>query len=144
MTPPTPPQQTRDQQRAKHAMDLVDRVVKALKPDAATKFGGQARKLPMRIVASGLGQALVFLKAKSGKSDGPPPDLLIALGDWVLNKPVAGFNPATTKSTENTLLNAVIEGDADYLRQCTGEALAYLQWLNRFCEAEGLTAEVED
>jgi CRISPR-associated protein Cmr5 len=89
----------------------------------AKLFGGAARKLPVRIMASGLGQALAFLKAK-----GKTPALLDALGEWVLKDP---------KSKD--LLAAVITGTADSLRMHTAETLAYLQWLNRFCEANNLT-----
>jgi len=106
--------------------------------EKAKKFGGQARKMPTRIVASGLGQALAFLKAKDYA-----PDLLVALGDWVLHKPTDGFNAARSKPADDALLKAVIMGSADTLRQATDEALAYLQWLNRFCEANKLSDETE-
>jgi hypothetical protein len=36
------------------------------------------------------------------------------------------------------MIAAIIEGDANRLRQMTAETLAYLAWLNRFCEARGL------
>ena len=52
------------------------------KPDeVAKKFGGQAKKLPMRIIAAGMGQALAFLCGK-----GYAPALLTDLGDWILDK----------------------------------------------------------
>lgn len=145
-------QQTRDQRRAKHAMQAVEAVLAKFPPtvtpttqgqkstphEKAKKFGGQARKLPTRIVASGLGQALAFLKAKDYA-----PDLLVALGDWVINKPADGFNRPGAKPKDDDLLKAVILGTSDYLRQTTDEALAYLQWLNRFCEANDLSSETE-
>lgn len=128
---------TPDQERAKHAWAVVEFVLKKFPPTTVTeggkqvkrpdpkakKFGGHARKLPVRIMASGLGQALAFLKAKDYT-----PDLLEALGDWVLKK-----------RTQTALLEAVITGNADTLRMHTAETLAYLQWLNRFCEANNLT-----
>jgi len=111
---------TPDQLRAKHAWDVVEKI-KGHKD--AKLFGGAARKLPVRIMASGLGQSLAFLAAK-----GKTPELLKALGDWVLKK-----------SDDRALLNAVIQGTADSLRMHTAETLAYLQWLNRFCEANKLS-----
>lgn len=127
---------TPDQLRAKHAWGVVESVLKKFPPtiqngkkiphEDAKKFGGHARKLPVRIMASGLGQALAFLKAKNYT-----PDLLEALGDWVLKR-----------RTQTALLEAVITGTADSLRQHTAETLAYLLWLNRFCEANNLTDEV--
>ena len=67
---------TLDQRRAEHAWKAVRGVVdrNARDKERARKFGGQARKLPTRIIASGLGQALAFLKAKDYA-----PDLLIEL-----------------------------------------------------------------
>jgi len=41
------------------------------------------------------------------------------------------------------LLKAVIHGTTESLRRHTAETLSYLQWLNRFCEAEKLTDDVE-
>lgn len=115
---------TPDQQRAKHAWEVVKKI-KGQKD--AKKFGGAAKKLPVRIMASGLGQSLAFLRAKD-----QTPVLLETLGDWVLGK-----------RTQTALLEAVITGTTDSLRQHTVETLAYLQWLNRFCEAEGLTTDEE-
>lgn len=112
---------TPDQLRAKHAWEVVERV-KGSKD--AKLFGGAARKLPVRIMASGLGQALAFLKAK-----GKTPALIDALNGWVLPK----------QSVVKDLLEAIIKGNADELRVYTTETLAYLQWLNRFCEANNLT-----
>ncbi len=139
MSQPTNTPQTLDQRRAKHAMQAVKDAKDNLKLEDAKKFGGQARKMPTRIVASGLGQALAFLKAK-----GYAPKLLISLGDWVMNKPPDGFDRPGPKPTDDALLKAVILGTSDYLRQATDEALAYLQWLNRFCEANDLSTETEN
>lgn len=135
-----PPQQTRDQQRARHAYEVVEAVVARLGKgsEAAKKFGGQARKLPVRIVASGLGQALAFLKAKDYA-----PDMLAALGDWAFTE-LKWPRPPGLKPAEDPLLVAVIRGDSDFLRRATDEALAYLLWLNRFCEANKLTDDAAD
>lgn len=100
---------TPDQERAAHAWKTVEALLKDGKPVAGAKqFGGAARKLPVRIMASGLGQALAFLRAK-----GKTPLLLQALGGWVLKKP-----------DEAALLDAVIRGTADDLRRLTAETLA--------------------
>ena len=131
---------TLDQERAKHAWEVVKKMLELFphhpprvpngkrEPHAHAKaFGGAARKLPVRIMASGLGQALAFLKAK-----GKTKELLDALGGWVLRD-----------QKLKDLLDAVIQGTADTLRMHTAETLAYLQWLNRFCEAEKLTDDTE-
>ena len=121
---------TLDQQRAAHAW----RVVQAAKQKTGVhakqnfeEFRGQAKKLPVRIMASGLGQALAFLKAK-----GYAPGLIDALSNWVAQR----MGP--DKNTPTDLLERIIGGNADFLRRATDEVLAYLQWLNRFAEAEKL------
>jgi len=123
--------QTLDQRRASHAWGVVQRV-KQKQGDHQNqdpkKFGGQAKKLPTRIMAAGLGQAIAFLKAK-----GYAPGLLAELTKWITERipPKQGESP--------DLLERIIQGDSDFLRRATDEVLAYLVWLNRFAEAEGLT-----
>jgi CRISPR-associated protein Cmr5 len=126
---------TLDQRRAQHAWKAVQSVVarQATDKEKARKFGGQARKLPTRIMASRLGQALAFLRAKDYA-----PDLLVDLGDWVLDKRGAP-DSKKPRPRDDELLRAVVEGSSDFLRRATDEVLAYLLWLNRFAEAEGLT-----
>lgn len=122
---------TLDQRRARHAWEAVKRVKEKAGPHARQdpkKFGGQAKKLPTRIMASGLGQALAFLKAKDYA-----PGLLFELADWVLVK------RHERQGQPPDLLQEIVNGDSAFLRRATDETLAYLQWLNRFAEAEGLT-----
>ena len=69
--------QTRDQQRAAHAWKVVQDVKKEEK-SVQTEFKIQSKKLPARIVTSGLGQSLAFLEAK-----GYAAHLRAALNDWV-------------------------------------------------------------
>ncbi len=123
--------QTLDQRRASHAWEAVQGAKKKTKPHEnqdPKKFGGQAKKLPTRIMAAGLGQALAFLKAK-----GYAPGLLAELNDWVAKR----IPPAQGET--NVLLERIVKGNSDFLRRATDEVLAYLVWLNRFAEAEGLT-----
>jgi CRISPR-associated protein Cmr5 len=125
------PQKTLDQRRAAHAWDVVQRAKKQQavhQGQDPKKFGGQAKKLPTRIMAAGLGQALAFLKAK-----GYAPGLLHELAEWMKER-------VRLRQGEPTeLLERVVKGDTDFLRRATDEVLAYMAWLNRFAEAEGLT-----
>ena len=124
---------TLGQRRAQHAWEAVKSAKLKAGPHAKQdpkKFGGQAKKLPTRIMAAGLGQALAFLKAKDYA-----PGLLLELADWVLLK----RNNRSGQAPD--LLQQVVEGNSNFLRRATDETLAYLQWLNRFAEAEGLTDE---
>lgn len=122
---------TLDQRRANHAWDVVQRAKQKNghhQNQDPKKFGGQAKKLPTRIMAAGLGQALAFLKAKAYA-----PGLLFELTEWMKQRiPPKQGEPAD-------LLERIIKGDSDFLRRATDEVLAYLLWLNRFAEAEGLT-----
>jgi len=127
----TDTRQTLDQRRAKHAWDAVQRAKNRqgeYQKQDPKKFGGQAKKLPTRIMAAGLGQALAFLKAKDYA-----PGLLAELSDWIqLRMPPAESEP-------KDLMERIVRGDSDFLRRATDEVLAYLVWLKRFAEAEGLT-----
>jgi CRISPR-associated protein Cmr5 len=122
---------TLDQRRASHAWDAVQRAKNKeghhQKQDPK-KFGGQAKKLPTRIMVAGLGQALAFLKAKDYA-----PGLLVELTEWVAQR----IPPRPNEPKD--LLERIVKGNADFLRRATDEVLAYLIWLNRFADAERLT-----
>ena len=126
----TAPIKTLDQRRAQHAWDALDAFLKST-PDgkARAKFAVHARRLPVRVMSSGLGQALAFLLAKNYC-----PDLLKALADWVLFERNQKRPPLPVQT--DTLLHAVIGGDSELLQLCTAETLAYLRWLTRFVEAK--------
>lgn len=137
--------QTLDQRRADHAWKALREFLKWTdspsgnrdeekeKEAARKKYGVHARKLPMRVMASGLGQSLAFLHAKRHR-----PALLYALSDWHLYKRQGSADAAREP---NELLLAVVSGDAEFAQQATAETLAYLRWLTRFVEAEKLAAE---
>lgn len=120
--------QTLDQRRAAHAWEAIANIKS--RPEDAKAFRGQAKKLPMRIHAAGLGHALAFVREK-----GTAPELLRELGHWVLDKRSNPQSPAS-KPDDSALLNRIVEEDARFLRRATEEALAYLIWLNRFAAVE--------
>jgi CRISPR-associated protein Cmr5 len=120
-----PGHQSLDQRRAGHAWQLVAQV-KAADEKARKDFKVQAKRLPARIMAAGLGQSLAFLEAKR-----TAPLLLAALADWVNQR-----GPAGPRDGEARLLLRIVRGDSDFLRFATAECLAYLQWVVRFADAE--------
>jgi CRISPR-associated protein Cmr5 len=126
-------EQTLDQKRAEHAFQLVQQVKResAIDPKKADpkQFKIQTKKLPARIVTSGLGQALAFLEAKNYA-----PHLRVGLSRWIETCEAWGVVSASLK--DKRLLLRVIQGDSDFLRFATAECLAYLQWLVRFTESE--------
>jgi CRISPR/Cas system CMR-associated protein Cmr5 small subunit len=127
---------TLDQKRASHAFGLVQKVKQDFPADpkeaeskelkSLKQFKIQVKKLPARIMTSGLGQSLAFLEAKNYA-----PHLRAGLADWVDKSGVAGSAPP-----DRRLLFRVIQGDSDFLRFATAECLAYLHWLVRFTDAE--------
>ena len=129
--------QTLDQRRAAHAWGAIQRLRKAGKREQE-QYAGEAKKLPIRIMTSGLGQALAFLLAKAKEKKCMLGQLHDDLTGWTLGQ--RGLRGAVSDS----LIRSVIQGDSDFLRQATDEVLAYLQWLNRFAEAEGLKGGQEE
>jgi CRISPR-associated protein Cmr5 len=118
---------TLDQQRAEHAWNVVEKV-KGLSETVKKQFGTQAKKLPTRIMAAGLGQALAFLLAKDYA-----PDLQKALSSWMAER------RKLRAGEDEQLLVRLLKGDADFQRYATAECLAYLVWLVRFADAAKLT-----
>ena len=132
MASDTSKQATLDQKRARHAWDVIQKVLAS--KEGQKDFGTQVKKLPARIMAAGLGQALAFLEAKNDK--GKTQALLDALADWMHQR--------RSTAGDRRLVVRVIEGDADFLRFATAESLAYLQWLVRFADAHNLTGSTEE
>lgn len=111
--------QTLSQRRANDAW----KVVEEQRPRPGfDEFADQAKKLPMRILNSGLGQSLAFLCAKK-----KAPELVRALSSWMQEY----------QKDEQTveLLERVLKGDSDFQRLATAESLAYLEWLVRLADA---------
>jgi CRISPR-associated protein Cmr5 len=124
------PRKTWEQQRAAHAWGVVQSIQQDNK--RAKEFGVQAKKLPVRILTSGLGPSLAFLKAKKCA-----PELADALNDWI--QTCAWAKSVTETSGKDTdLVKKIIHGDAEFLRLATDECMAYLPWLIRFAEAADL------
>jgi CRISPR-associated protein Cmr5 len=137
------PPQTLDQRRANHAWEAIEAAKKLPKKIQGKEYGGHAKKLPTRIMTAGLGQALAFLLAKAGDPKSPQHKAHIKLihdhlSDWVINQ-------RPMKAAESgSLLQSIVKGNSEFLRRATDEVMAYLLWLNRFAEAEGLTDEGDD
>lgn len=128
---------TLDQRRAKHAWQSVtslrDRERDGKYGDNAKEYAREAKKLPMRIMTAGLGPALAFILAKAKNKRQNIKKIHEHITDWVIN----GY-PIEAKK-KGSLMESILDGDSCFLRRATDETLAYLQWLNRFAEAEGLT-----
>jgi CRISPR-associated protein Cmr5 len=123
--------QTLEQRRAAHAWRAVQEISKE-DEKAKKEYAGEAKKLPMRIQAAGLGQALAFIVAKAKDKKPHLEKLHKHLTGWAKERPLK-------LEKQDSLLESIILGDSAFLRRATEEMLEYLKWLNRFAEAEGLT-----
>ena len=121
-------QQTLDQHRAAQAWQDVS---VATQKKYKNKYGPLAKKLPMYILTNGLGQTLAFLRAKGkGTGDANEHQLLYSqLSVWVTQEMNWKRSDLLDKLTDSQTSSATY-------RRATAEALAYLNWLKRFAEAE--------
>lgn len=124
-------QQSLEQKRAAAAWARIEAV---RGQSYAKKYGQLARSAPADIQANGLGQTLAFWKAKGYKDGRPQADseharLFQDVGQWV--KEQLGL------LEQKTLLEWIIQdAHTDEYRRATAEAIAFLNWLKRFAEAE--------
>ena len=133
---------TLDQLRARHAWKAILSFAKEDNGEReygkdAKEYAREAKKLPMRIIAAGLGPSLAFILAKAKGKKTNLKRLHDHLTGWVIER-----LPAAKR--KGSLLESIVEGNSDFLRRATDETLAYLQWLNRFAEAEGLSEEGDE
>jgi CRISPR-associated protein Cmr5 len=160
MTAPATGKPTLDQRRAGHAWEAVQKALKLEKEKDRKDYGREAKKLPMRIHAAGLGHALAFLYAK-GKVKLPDSSAAEGTAEKAReekseDKEKAGFRQLIVDVTgwvilgrglpagvPGCLMQSITKGDALFLRRATEETLSYLLWLVRFAEAEGLTKDAE-
>lgn len=123
--------QTLAQRRARHAWQAVEAACKKLKEAETKDYAREAKRFPVRIMTSGLGHALSFMRAKGGTAR----DRLTSdLATWLLKE--RGLSGRTGQYDGRMLIDEIVQHDADFLRLVTEESLLYLQWLTRFAEAE--------
>lgn len=121
---------TLEQQRARHAWTAVREVKGARGKIDTGEYLREAKRLPVRILTSGLGQAIAFLNAKG---EGARDRLTGDVARWLLKERRLGSD--ASQFTGRALIEEIVTGAVD-LRRATEEALSYLQWLTRFAEAE--------
>lgn len=115
-----------EQQRAAHAWDAAQDAHQ-LEPPQRRAFAREVRRLPARIQAGGLGQALAALHTADPAEEAGVRHLLATLDKW-LARAVPPFD------AEDRLLARVVQGDAAFQRVATAEVQAYLAWLVRFVD----------
>jgi CRISPR-associated protein Cmr5 len=124
---------TKEQLRASHAWSAISGLDR-LTPENKKKIAVAIKGLPVRIQASGLGQAMTFLRAKKDFRE-----LEGIIVHWLLNDfPMTYQRPQERDDPSAQLIERIIQGDATMLRRWTEESLAYLPWLSRFAEGAGM------
>lgn len=118
---------TTQQKRAKHAWDTVVAARKGYRGEKWDEFDGHVKSIGPRIVIAGLGPAMAFVAAKA--KDGSDFLLLKHLSEWLLRN-------VDPQATYRILQQKIMSGTSDELRRWTAEALEWLVWVKRFCEAE--------
>jgi CRISPR-associated protein Cmr5 len=133
------PQQSLEQKRAAAAWAFVENVKKNGKnkkgESFAKDYGSLAKDAPAHIQSNGLGQTLAFWYAKGFEKGEPKKgnnehaQLFGDVSRWVGKQ---------IKGNENlNLLDWIIkDANTNDYRRATAEAMAFLQWLKRFAEAE--------
>jgi CRISPR/Cas system CMR-associated protein Cmr5 small subunit len=119
---------TTQQLRAKDAWDTATEAHNAAKENKLDweKFDGHVKNLGPRIVTAGLGPALAFLAAKEQRRDYL---LLRRMTAWVLRN-------SEPNLAAMDLQQRIRDGNSDQLRRWTAEALEWLVWVERFCDAQ--------
>ena len=131
--------QTLEQKRALFSLGKI-KVVKEKKDKTLEgQYASWAQKLPVLILTNGLGQTLVFLKAKGeGKAkderDGKPAKaqkmLFEDLSAWLKEAPTIPWG----EKNDPDILQRIVNTSSEVYRIATMEAIAFLTWHKRFAE----------
>lgn len=145
------PMRTQEQKRAAHALKCV-REVKGLKEskpeEIAARYRGYVESLPAHIVMGGLGQAVAtqLAAARFEEKDRKAghkahAELVKHLGDWLHETVYAGEQK---NGGPGWLLGAITQKDQQFYLRAQAEALAWLVWLKKLCQAMLPKTEAED
>ncbi|MCC6284463.1 MAG: type III-B CRISPR module-associated protein Cmr5 [Phycisphaerales bacterium] len=158
-----------EQRRARDAWKVVATLVRdhsSSGPDKRTKaddvalgFARQSRKLPYRVMAAGVGQAIVFVYSKSGvgkhknqRTDAEKANCLLLreLARWLLGERL-GLRPERHESQPESAIIELLTGtipnvkaNSALIRFVTSEMVAYLSWMNRFLAGQGWSVDDMD
>ncbi|GAB4483282.1 MAG: hypothetical protein Kow0088_26420 [Anaerolineales bacterium] len=119
-----------EQERARFAWERII-AAKKRNNDFAQKYGQLARSAAADVQTNGLAQTLAFWKAKGkGKQDDEHQVIYQDVSEWVLNR----IGVSKVKELLPWIMHE--RTTTNQYRQATAEAMAFLQWLKRFAEAE--------
>lgn len=133
--------QTIDQLRAKFALEFI---VSQTNNTDKDKLNTHIHKMPALILQCGLGQTLAFLLADAGPDNAnskPSKRLYLALQTWLCGP--EGKDRPIRIYRENSLIDALINGNrTDYFR-AQEEVLLLLNWMKRFADAKFNTGNAQ-
>ena len=118
--------QTMQQQRAKFALERVEKAAKELTEDQRKEYHSHVSALPFMIHANGLGQAAAFYRSKSSEKM----DYALIyklLSDW-LKQPGQPFQG-------KHLLDGITQCDMHTYLAAQAEAMVFMNWVKRFSDA---------
>lgn len=124
---------TSQQDRAKWAWEAVARA--SASDDTYLR---EAKKLPARLLTSGMGQTLAYLHAKQ-KSGGEPSGiglLYAQLGERLRDLQVAARKLDKHEASRHSGMDIIVELDARDYRLLSRELLASAEWIKRFAEGK--------
>ena len=118
---------TIQQERAKFALERIQRLPKLLKPDGQKEFISYASGLPAMIHMNGLGQAMAFCKLK-GKDRESYAQLYQLVSDWLCQsgQPYQG---------KQHVLEGITQCDMAHYQLAQAEALVLMSWVKKFAKA---------
>jgi CRISPR-associated protein Cmr5 len=122
---------TLEQNRATQAWKDVQEVVSERQKEK--EYKSLVKGAPSVILTNGLLQTLAFYQSKKQLHHSK---LLKHLSNWVVKQLSLGGSNQGLSAGDNSLALALRTGDSARLRLATQEALAYLQWLRRFADAQ--------
>ncbi|MBL4661957.1 MAG: type III-B CRISPR module-associated protein Cmr5 [Alcanivoracaceae bacterium] len=115
--------QTIEQQRAKKALEDIQKVTDLKDEKIKKEFLSYANEFPAMIHMNGLGQAVAFYRSK----DDTHQKLYKVLSDWLCGDDKI--------YASGDLLKNITDGDMSAYRMAQTEAQAYLVWLKSFARA---------
>ena len=117
-------QRSLEQERAKDAWKAIE-AAKTHNKEYQGKYKSVARSASADIQINGLGQTLAFWRAKETHQK----DLYKVVSAWVKSR-------IKWEGNDHLLLWITNTANTEDYRRATSEALAYLNWVKRFAEAE--------
>ena len=121
----------REQRRARHALEGVLSIKQETNIERKKSYRGYAESLGAAIVMNGLGQALAAERAAARDKPTKPGEV----AHMRLFENVSKWLAETVYEGKTDILNAIVEGEQDAYLQAQAEALAWLVWHKKFCQA---------